>query len=206
MTDRAKRSASEAVHRTTRRAFLSSSLGAIGTGGVLLSCLVAGQTRMLTPRQAYAAKVPLAVLSEKEARTLEAVAEAIVPGARESGIAQFVDKQLSLPLDQSLLMIKYLGVPAPFDGFYQSGLAALAKLSDDTCNKPWYQLNADQSSSLIDRVATNDVGDWAAPPAPFVFFVFRADACDMVYGTEQGFANIGMPYMAHIDPVPDWHS
>lgn len=161
---------------------------------------------MMTPRQAYAAEVPLIVLSPNEASTLETVAEAIVPGAREAGIVQFVDKQLSLELDQSLLMIKYLGVPAPFDGFYKSGLGALAELSMKSYDKPWADLSADESSALIAKVASNDVGadQWLAPPAPFIFFVFRSDACDVVYGTEEGFAKIDMPYMAHIKPRHNW--
>lgn len=187
------------VKAPTRRAFL-------GSGGILLSCLVAGHTQMMSPRQAYAADVPLVVLSPDQASTLEAVAEAIVPGARKAGIVQFVDKQLSLELDQSLLMMKYLGVPAPFDGFYKSGLDALAQLSMNIYGKNWSELTAHETSALTAKVATNDVGgdQWLAPPAPFIFFVFRSDACDVVYGTEEGFDKIDMPYMAHITPNHNW--
>ncbi len=184
---------------STRRGFLRS-------GGMLLSCLVAGQTVRMTARQARAEELPLVVLSADEATTLETFAEAVVPGAREAGIAQFVDKQLGLELDQSLLMMKYLGVPAPFDGFYKSGLSALGGLSQHSYSRPWHELNAAESAALVAKVATDNVAAkaWTGPPAAFVFFVFRTDACDVVYGTEQGFAKIDMPYRAHITPVHNW--
>lgn len=172
----------------------------------MLSCLVAGQTLMMTPGEAFAADVPLVVLSDLEATTLAAVADVIVPGARRAGVVHFVDKQLSLELDQSLLMLKYLGEPAPFDEFYKSGLAALAQLSQDAYGKPWDELDSTESVELVRRVVANDVGDWSAPPAPFVYFVLRADACDVVYGTEEGFSKIEMPYMAHIKPSYNWKS
>lgn len=144
------------------------------------------------------------VLSESEVNTLDAFAELVVPGARQAGISQFVDKQLSLPQEESLLMLKYLGVPPPFTNFYQSGLKALSGLANRIHSKEWYELNDKASADLIAKVASNEVGDWAAPPAAFLFFVLRSDACDVVYGTEQGFEKVGMPYMAHIQPTSNW--
>jgi len=50
-----------------------------------------------------------------------------------------------------------------------------------------------------DRIVT-----WKGAPASFFFFVLRSDAADLVYGTEEGFAKIGVPYAAHIAPKSSW--
>jgi hypothetical protein len=67
----------------SRRNFIAStSLGMAGmiVGGSLIS-----------PRQAHAASLPLKTLNKVQARTLGALAEALVPGALEAGIIQYVD-------------------------------------------------------------------------------------------------------------------
>lgn len=181
----------------SRRLFLQSS-------GILLSCFTQGRVLSLTPAEAYAADIPLQVLSTEEADTLEVVAEGIVPGARSLGIVQYIDKQLAASTDESLLMLKFLNVPAPFDGFYQDGLQAAAEAALHSCHKKWSALNADESAQLLTKISKDKVPDWQGPPASFFFFVLRADACDVVYGTQQGFADIGMPYMAHIAPAQNW--
>jgi hypothetical protein len=34
--------------------------------------------------------------------------------------------------------------------------------------------------------------------------VLRSDAVDVVYGTEEGYKDLGIPYMAHIAPLKRW--
>ena len=34
--------------------------------------------------------------------------------------------------------------------------------------------------------------------------MLRSDAVDVVYGTEGGFEELGIPYLAHIRPPADW--
>lgn len=181
-----------------RRQFLEQS-------GILLSIAVAGQVLTLSPAAARAADLPLQVLSPEEVATLETVAEALVPGAREAGIAQYIDKQLAASPRESLLMLKYLGIPpADFADFYRGGLAAADRLAKSRAAKPWSSLDPEQVQGLLGAMAGDQAGDWVGPPPAFFHFVIRSDACDVVYGTEPGFARLGIPYMAHIEPPQPW--
>jgi hypothetical protein len=45
---------------------------------------------------------------------------------------------------------------------------------------------------------------WHDPPPPFFYFVSRADAVDVVYGTLEGFRRLRVPYLAHIRPTEPW--
>ena len=78
--------------------------------GIGLSCVIAGSAVVLTPRAAQAAKLPMEVFSIEQAETLGALGDAIVPGALESGVVHFIDKQLQQ--NNTLLLIKYLGIAA----------------------------------------------------------------------------------------------
>lgn len=159
----------------------------------------------LTPVAAREAEVPYQVLSPLEVDTLEGLAEAIVPGARNAGVAQFIDKQLAADFSDSLLMLKYLGVPEEgYIPFYQAGLASAAALSQARYEKPWSQLSAAEASTLTAAIAAGSPSGWSGPPAGFFFFVIRSDGVDVVYGTEEGFAKIGVPYMPHIAPEQPW--
>tara|TARA_R110002110_G_scaffold413729_1_gene641623 strand:+ start:112987 stop:113544 length:558 start_codon:yes stop_codon:yes gene_type:complete len=181
-----------------RRQFLKSS-------GIVLAVTVGGEILRLSPREAQAADLPYQVLSQEEVATLAALAEAIVPGARDAGITQFIDKQLAADDENCLLMLKYLGVPLnDFTGFYRSGLQSAAQLAQTRFSRPWSALAADEAGQLLADMNSNDKIEWQGPPAAFFFFVLRSDACDVVYGTEDGFARIGVPYMAHIAPIKAW--
>jgi hypothetical protein len=37
-----------------------------------------------------------------------------------------------------------------------------------------------------------------------VYFLLRTDAVDVVYGTMEGYAQLGVPYMPHIAPARSW--
>jgi len=182
---------------TTRRKFLKSS-------SLVLSFAVGGKTFLLSPAEAYAQSVPLAVLNESDATTLEVLAEAIVPGARVAGIRNFIDSQLSADSENSLLMIRYLGVPAPFAGFYTAALRSAEKLAKTRHQKHIAALNSEELSQIIDDMAQGKVKDWQGPPAEFFFFVLRSDAADIVYGTLDGFERLDIPYMPHIKPEQSW--
>ncbi len=173
--------------------------------GLVLSAAAAAELKILSPAAARAAGLPYQVLTAQEAVTLEALAEALVPGAQEAGIAQYIDRQLALPPADSMLMLKYLGVePGNFAGFYQGGLAAADRLATAGDGKPWPQLDAARRAALLAAMATDQAEGWSGPPASFFIFVTRSDACDVVYGTEEGFARIDTPYMAHIAPPQPW--
>jgi hypothetical protein len=80
-----------------RRAFMQ------GAGLGALAFVVGGAEVMLTPRQVRAAAVPLRTLNPEQAATLDAIGETLVPGAKEAGITNFVDQQLSIPAEQRCL-------------------------------------------------------------------------------------------------------
>ena len=185
--------------QATRRSFLK-------TSAMAMTYMVAGKALMLTPAAARAAQMPMKILSALEVSTLETLCEAIVPGSRSAGIAAFVDYQLAEKPREVLLMGRYLGLEPPFAPFYQQGLAAAHQAALKQFDRPWSQLTESQSKSLVDQMFSDAIPNWSTAPASFLFFVWRADACDVVYGTQSGSEAIGMPYMAHIAPSDKWRS
>ncbi len=179
--------------KSSRREFLK-------TSGLTISCVVAGKVVALSPAQAYAKALPHKTLSTAEVATVEALAEAIVPGATAAGISHYIDSQLSVDPEDTLLMVKYL-VPPPFNGFYQASLASADSLRGD---KEWEDIDKDGMKEIIGQIATDSAADWQGPPASFFYFIFRSDAVDVVYGTEEGSAELGIPYRAHIAPETNW--
>ncbi len=183
---------------TSRRDFVRKA------GASLLAFQVGGALLMLSPAEARRRKIPHRILTPEQAATLEALADTLVPGAAEQGIAHYVDQQLSSPVEKSMLMIKYLGAPAPYDLFYQQGLDALNNVAQSTFDKPFSALGQEHAESIALLVAKENPEGWAGPPAPFFYFVIRGDAIDVVYGTVEGFERLGIPYMAHIIPPAKW--
>jgi hypothetical protein len=178
-------------------------LGA-GLGGALAFSLAGGGVALLTPGQARATGVPLRRLSTGEAAILEALGERLAPGAAEAGIAHYVDQQLAAPVQEALLMIRYLGVNPPYEPFYRAGLAALDALARASHHKGFADLETDAADALVGRIAKGAPEGWSGPPAAFFYFVVRADAVDVVYGVKPGFAKLDVPYMAHIEPPARW--
>lgn len=176
-----------------------------------LTFMVGGSAVLATPRRARAESIPYMVLGDGEVEILGAFGEALAPGAREAGVAHYVDAQLAAvargDAGEALLLIRYLDVPpAAWQGFYQGGLAALEALSLGRYKKSVAALDGEDAAALVRAIAGEQPADWPAdaPPAAFFYFVVRADAADVVYGTMQGFAALGVPYMAHIEPEAGW--
>jgi len=183
---------------TKRRDFIRNA----GLG--LLLFHVDGVGRWLTPRQARAEAMPLETLGPAQAATLEALGETLLPGAAEAGITHFVDRHLSIPAEDSLLMLRYLDVPPPYAPFYQIGLANLERLAQRTHGTAFALLDERERHALVARISTENPGGWEGSPAPLFYFTVRADAVDVVYGTVEGFEKLGVPYMAHIEPASPW--
>ena len=101
-------------------------------------------------------------------------------------------------------MIKYLGVAAPFDGFYKDGLRGTDTLARALYGKAFPQLSTEQGTALVTKMSGGQVAGWQGPPAGLFYFVLRSDAIDVVYGTRSGFEQLGVPYMAHIEPTSRW--
>lgn len=187
---------------TTRRRFIH------GTGLGLLSFTVAGSTVFLTPREARARGADFTVLSDAEVALIEAFGDALAPGARENGIAHFVDQQLSVDANDALLMIKSFNVSPPYADFYRGGLAALDAYSKRVHGRGFLELDDAGTTAVMDAlVATLGGGQpegWEGPPAVLVYFAVRSDAVDVAYGTVEGFERLGIPYMPHIIPPEQW--
>lgn len=170
----------------------------------LISVAVAGAELMMTPAEARAQGAGFKVFTADEAAALEALGEVLLPGAAEAGLAYYVDHHLAQPPADSLLMIRYLDVQPPFAPFYQGGLAALDAAATKAHGKAFAELAAEPAKALVAALGGGNPDGWSGPPAPFFYFVTRADAIDVVYGTMAGFEKLGIPYMAHIEPVARW--
>jgi hypothetical protein len=171
----------------------------------LLTVVVAGCEKKLTPAQARVEQVPFRTLTEPEAKVLEALGETLLPKSAEAGIAHYIDHQLSGPPGDSMLMLKYLGVAPPFAEFYRTGLTGIESAAHAAYGKSLVDLDAHQGAALVSSLASGSpVKGWSGPPAGLFYFTLRSDAIDTVYGTRQGFAALDVPYMAHIVPPSRW--
>ena len=166
-----------------------------------LAYTVGGAEVLLSPREAYAQNVPLKVLSADERATLEAFGETLLPGAKEAGLAHYVDQQLSVPPGEALLMARAVGVMPPYANFYRAGLAALDARAG---GGGFAALPQDKRHALVEEIRQKVPDGWSGPPSPFFYFVSRADAVDVFYGTVEGFERLGIPYMPHIKPMKRW--
>lgn len=185
---------------SSRRSLLAGSVAGIG----LLPFVLGGCTELMTPEEARARKVPLRTLSEAEARTLERFAEVLLPGAEAAGVAHFVDHHLTVPSEDSLLMLRYLDVPPPYAGFYRAGLAAIDAHAEARFGKHFSALEDSEATSVVGAIIAAQPPGWQGPPAPFFTFLVRSDAVDVVYGTRAGLAKLGLPVMAHLEPEREW--
>ena len=181
-----------------RRAFVK------GAGLGALAFTVGGAEVFLTPAQAYAQGVPLRTLKPEEAETIEAMGEALVPGAREGGIVNFVDQQISGPAEEALLEARILNVKPPYANFYRAAIGAINNASTAKHGKPFAQLDAATQHDFVDQMRQNKIDGWKGPGGPFVYLILRSDAVDVVYGTMAGYKSLDIPYMAHIEPKRSW--
>jgi hypothetical protein len=169
-----------------------------------LAFTVGGVETLLTPRLARAQGVPLRTLRAEDAETLEALGETLVPGARQAGIVHFVDQQLSVPPEQALLEARILNVRPPYVNFYRAALGAVERASSALNGKRFAALDATAQHDFVDRMRQNKIDGWQGPAGSFVYLVTRSDAVDVVYGTVDGYAQLKIPYMAHIEPKTRW--
>jgi Gluconate 2-dehydrogenase subunit 3 len=173
-------------------------------GACLLTFTLSGCETQLTPAQARGAKVPLRALDPADVGTLEALGETLLPGSSAAGLAHYIDHQLSGPPADSLLMIKYLGVAAPFDEFYRGGLRATESAAQALHERHFFELSPPQATALVAQMSAARLQGWQGPPQGLFYFVIRNDAVDVMYGTQAGFELLGVPYMAHIAPPSRW--
>lgn len=183
---------------TDRRDFLKRA----GMGVAVATIL--GPDLLLTPAEAKTRSVPLKVLSESELATLESAADILLPGASAAGVGYFIDEQLSRDPNDSLLIARYLQVPPPYDGFYKGCVQALNGFAQIRHDKNFPQLPEALRQDIIASLFPQQPEAWIGPPSQLVYLCLRSDAVDVVYGTLEGFADLGIPYLAHIAPPSKW--
>src|SRR5579864_6941492 len=89
-----------------------------------LAFTVGGVEVLMAPGEARARNVPFRLLDSHQGETLEALGETLVPQAREAGIAHFVDQQISVRPQESLLQARIFNVRPPFADFYRSTIVS----------------------------------------------------------------------------------
>ncbi len=181
-----------------RRVFLK------GAGMGLLAFTVGDASVMMTPGQARAQGVPFRLLKAIEAEALEALGETLVPGARQAGVAHFIDQQVAVPPGEALLEARQLNVRPPFINFYRAAIAAVDKAAQARGGRRFAALAAGDQHDLVDAMRQNKIDGWQGPAGGFVYLVLRSDAVDVVYGTMEGYERLGVPYMPHIAPDRRW--
>ena len=169
-----------------------------------LTYTVGGVEVLLSPREAFAQNAPLKVLSADERATLEAFGETLLPGAKDAGLAHYIDQQLSVPPGEALLVARALGVMPPYANFYRAGLAALDSASQKAHGEKFAALPQEKRNEFVEQLRQKVPDGWSGPPSTFFYFVSRADAVDVFYGTVEGFERLGIPYMPHIAPLKRW--
>jgi hypothetical protein len=184
---------------TTRRTFLA---GSAATGAFGLSLV--SEDAPIAAAKARVRAAPYRVLNMTQAATLDAFGDVLLPGAQRAGLSSYIDHQLALPAEEQVLMIKFLGPLPPFTDFYTKGIAALDALAGARHALTFAALPATHATDIVAAVAQGSPTPWNGPPAALFYFVLRNDALDVVYGTEGGFAKLGIPYMAHISPPTRW--
>jgi hypothetical protein len=170
----------------------------------VLTFTLGGVDILMTPREARARAVPFRILHGAEAEALEALGEALVPGAREAGVAHFIDQQVSVPASEALLEARIVNVRPPYIDFYRAAIGGIDKASMARSGKTFAALSASEQHDLIDQLRQNKIEGWQTPPAPQVYLVLRSDAADVVYGTMEGYESLGFPYVPHIEPEKRW--
>ena len=186
---------SEIERRTLMKGAALSAL-AFGTGGAEV---------LLSPREARAQNIPFRTLTPEQVVTLEALGETLVPGAKQAGISHFVDQQLSVPPGEALLEARILNIRPPYANFYRAALGAVDNASKAANGgRGLAELNDNERHAFVDLMRQNKAAGWKGPPGPFVYLVMRSDAVDVVYGTMDGYAALGIPYMPHIAPEKRW--
>ena len=163
----------------------------------------AGQSDAAATSEATPAPdAPADHFDQAEAAALGALGKTLVPSAREAGIVRFVDEQLGRA--SPMLTLKYLDYAGEYADFYRQGLTALDAQAMARRGRRFADLAAADQTAIVGAVAGGTAEGWSGPPAPLFYFALRGDAVDVVYGTHEGFARLGVPAMPHIVPPQEW--
>jgi len=173
-------------------------------GGASLAMAAAAPLPLFNPREARAQSMPFKVLSPDEASTVEALSDALVPGAREAGVAHYVDHELASPSPR--LLLRFAQLPGPMAPYYHAALAAFTASMTAQGKGTFASLSPDAQHTVIEAVRTGTIKPWdaGAVAAPVFYGMMRNDGVDVVYGSVEGFKTLDIPYMPHIMPKTTW--
>jgi len=177
-----------------------------GGSGVTLAYKLLGGSLLLTPREARARNIPLEKLTNTEVATLEVLAEGLVPDSVDAGVSHFIDYNLSLAANDCMLIAKYFQVPTPYLDFYRTGLALCETLGMEKNEGGLKALDSAELHQFLTTMGQTDSSMDSNFNLALFYLCLRSDAVDVVYGVPEGFARLGIPYMAHIDPPENWHA
>jgi hypothetical protein len=152
-----------------RRVALQTLLGGVGAGFVLPSLVAAQhpmQQHLASPaaieqaqQRAAIAAAPAVFLDEHQAKTLEALAEAIVPGSTNARVAPFLDQLLAV--ESAANQRAFVGALGAFDmaaaGRHAKAWAAITPAQQDTLLRE--TSNADVKTSAM-RGHFQNLKDW----------------------------------------------
>jgi hypothetical protein len=169
-----------------------------------LAFTVGGAEVIMAAGEARARGVPFRLLDAHQGETLEALGETLVPTAREAGIAHFIDQQLSVPPQESLLQARIFNFRPPFADFYRATVKTIDGTSNKIFARDFAQASVAEQRQFVDLMRQNKIEGWTGRPGATVYAVLRADAVDVVYGTMEGYEALGIPYMPHIPPEKRW--
>lgn len=143
------------------------------------------------------------ILTTPEAETLAAWCTSIVSGADKAGVAGFVDENLAGDQAASLLLLRYLDA-TDMAGFYRKGILGIEKECLHRFGLSFARATVGQRKKLVEAAIASKMQVWTDPDPNFFYFISRSDAVDVVYGTQAGFADLNIPYLAHIPPPRPW--
>src|SRR5579863_5486046 len=105
-----------------------------------LAFSVGGVEVLMAPSEARARNVPFRLLDGHQGETLEALGETLAPKAREAGIAHYIDQQLSVPPQESLLQARIFNFRPPFADYYRTTLLTVDDVSRKMSGKEFVLL------------------------------------------------------------------
>jgi len=109
-----------------------------------------------------------------------------------------------VPPAHALLSLRVTEARPPYVNFYRAALGGIDRASRALHQRGFAELNAAEQHDFVDRLRQGKLETWQGPAQSSVYGTLRNDAVDVVYGTVEGFARLGIPYMPHILPQRSW--
>lgn len=179
-----------------RRQFLTGVAGTVATGSIS-GTAGASFAPVGSTSGAYQ------TFTQAEAATYATWCDHLAIGAAGAGVASFVDASISGPYEESRLLLRFFVNPS-LGGFYTAGIQAIDQESDARFGRAFVALDAEQQRSIVAAASQATTEVWSKPDASFFYLISRSDAVDVVYGTDRGFDDLGLPSLAHIPPPSPW--